>query len=118
MHKGEFYAIVFKDAKDIKCIIEMFKIKSTRHRSKPRMVFLQGREDDAIISARAGQGQKEIYIVPARRRAKGIHVITFDTCANDKVQITPSDEIEPRFRTPCASLHDSMHKSARRWSRN
>ena len=83
----------------------MFQRKSTRHRSKPRTVFLQERKDDAIISARAGQGQKEIYILPARRQAKGIHVNIIATPTNDKVQIAPSDEIEPRFRTPCTSLH-------------
>ena len=42
MHKGEFYAIVPKDAKDIECTIEVFKEKSTRHQSA-KTISLQGR---------------------------------------------------------------------------
>ena len=87
----------------------MFKKKSARYRTKPRTVFFQGREDDATVSAtmatdisKAGQGQKEIYVVPARRRAKSVHaVIQDDTRRTDKVQIIPAKEVKPTFRTPC-----------------
>ena len=46
MHKGEFYAILPKDAKNITCTVEVFKQKSARYRSKPRMVSFQGTKDD------------------------------------------------------------------------
>jgi hypothetical protein len=38
MHKGEFYILLPKDAKDIECIVEVFKRKSARRRSKLRTV--------------------------------------------------------------------------------
>jgi hypothetical protein len=48
MHKGKFYTLLLKDAKDIKCTIEVFKQKSAQLRSKPRTFSLQGRGDDVV----------------------------------------------------------------------
>ena len=48
LHKGEFSTILPKDAKNIKCTVEVFKKKSAKYRTKPRRDSFQGREDDVI----------------------------------------------------------------------
>ena len=63
MHKGVFHAILPKDAKDIRCTIEVFKKKPERHRSKPRTVSFQGREDDVVMMV---VDVVPKYVVPAR----------------------------------------------------
>lgn len=75
MHKGEFYAILPKDAKVVSCTIEVFKKKSARYRLKPRMVSVQGREDDVTPCVLATnpinkdtEGRKERYNMPAPRQ--------------------------------------------------
>jgi hypothetical protein len=117
MHKGEFYTLLPKDAKDIECTVEVFKKKSTRSRSKPRTVSLQGREDDAALSAANDNSVKvAMYVVPARRREREVQPTLVCNAKKDvsqlahvmvgsvPVQITPSDEVEPRFRTPCTYI--------------
>jgi hypothetical protein len=73
MHNGEFYNLLPKDAKDIKCTVEVFKKKSVRCRSKPRTVSFQGRVDDKVPSI-VDVNQMEVlylqvpkYTIPARR---------------------------------------------------
>jgi hypothetical protein len=112
MHKGEFYALLPKDAKDIQCTVEVFKTQSARRRSKPRTVSFEGREDDEAKSTVTNISIKAArYVVPARR-----HIITpasmdrkFDQDtvnisvlnSSAEVQIVPKDEVKPTFRTPC-----------------
>jgi hypothetical protein len=103
-NKGEFYTLLPKDAKDIKCTVEVFKKKSTRRRSKPRTVSLQGREDDEVHSIATDNSIKAArYVVPARR-----HIISRIDKAHPSIsigeipiEIAPADKIEPKFRTPC-----------------
>jgi hypothetical protein len=117
MHKGEFYTLLPKDAKDIKCTIEVFKKKSRRRRSKPRTVSLQGREDDEALSTVIDNSIKAApYVVPARRREREVQAIPICSAKKDAsqfahvmvgsipVQSTPADDVEPRFRTPCTYL--------------
>jgi hypothetical protein len=67
MHKGEFHTFLPKDAKEIKCTIEVFKKKSARRRSKPRTVSLQGREDDVVMSTDTANSMKIArYVVPVK----------------------------------------------------
>jgi hypothetical protein len=104
MHKGEFYAILPKNTKDINCTIEVFKKKSTRQRSKPRMVSFEGRGDDAaqfIVTNVSAKGAK--YVVPARREKEVMNIIgdgnkATSICTGD---IVAPEEIKPTFRTPC-----------------
>jgi hypothetical protein len=104
MHKGEFYTLLPKDAKDIKCTVEVFKKKSARRRSKPRTVSLQGREDDEVHTIATDHSIKAArYVVPARR-----HIISrIDKerpsifIGEISIEIAPADKIEPKFRTPC-----------------
>ena len=67
MHKGEFYAILPKDAQNIKCTVEVFKKKSARPKSKPRTVSFQGREDDVTLPMETNVSLPEKYIMPAKR---------------------------------------------------
>jgi hypothetical protein len=104
MHKGEFYALLPKDAKDINCTVEVFKKKSARCRSKPRTVSFEGREDDAVMCTAIDNSVKATkYVVPARRR-----IISYTdkkqpsiTIEENPIQIAIADEVEPTFRTPC-----------------
>jgi hypothetical protein len=112
MHKGEFCTLFPKDAKDIKCIVEVFKTKSARRRSKPRTVSFEGREDDEAQYTVTNNSSKDArYVVPARRCiiAHADRVRELDQSAVDisilkssaQVQIVPKDEVKPMFRTPC-----------------
>jgi hypothetical protein len=69
MHKGEFYALLPKDAKNIQCTIEVFKKQSARRRPKPRTGSFEGREDDAAQSTVTNNSTKVArYVVPARQQ--------------------------------------------------
>jgi hypothetical protein len=114
MHKGEFYALLPKDAKAIKCTIEVFKKKSAHRRSKPRTVLLQGREDDAVLSTAIYNSVKaERYVVPARHQQFIEHTKKKDRAGYEvqkdtsimtgahAIQIVSPQEVKPTFRTPC-----------------
>jgi hypothetical protein len=112
MQNGEFYNLLPKDAKDIKCTVEVFKKKSARRRSKPRTVSLQGREDDEDLSTTTDNFIKTArYVVPARRRiiAHSDKDVKLVQCAGNtsvligaiSIQIAPKQEVKPTFRTPC-----------------
>jgi hypothetical protein len=104
MHKGEFYALFPKDAKDIKCTVEVFKKKSARYRPKPREVSFQGREDNAALSMDTHNSIKAAkYVVPARRQviSHTNNEQPFVYSGEISIQIAPADEVEPNFRTPC-----------------
>jgi hypothetical protein len=105
MHKGEFYTLLPKDAKDIKCTVEVFKNKSARSRSKPRTVSLQGREDDGVLTTAIDNSVKAArYVVPARRPenvaclSREVQILQIGTM---QIQIVPQQEVKPTFRTPC-----------------
>jgi hypothetical protein len=67
MYRGEFYALIPKDAKDIQCTVGVFRKHSARHRSKPRIVSFEGREDDAAQSTVTNNSVNAArYVVPAR----------------------------------------------------
>jgi hypothetical protein len=109
MHKGEFYTLLPKDAKDIKCTVEVFKTKSARRRLKPRTVSLQGREDDEALSIAINNSVKVTrYVVPARRheyiRHTEVNNIIGDGNEATSIcteEIVAPEEIKPTFRTPC-----------------
>ena len=108
MHKGEFYALLPKSAKDIKCTVEVFKTKSARCRSKPRTVSHQRREDDAAPPTYTSKK----YVVPARRQGRIIGTAA-NTDVNERessscntntsivMQMVPKEKVNPMFRTPC-----------------
>ena len=122
MHKDEFYAIFPKDAKNIKCTVEVFKKKSARYRLKPRMVSFQGRKDDVTPNAAAknivsklNQRNSEKYIVPARRYEKKrqatdvLYSKTHISIEHIPVQLVVVEDIKPRFRTPGRETHLGEH---------
>jgi hypothetical protein len=112
MHKGEFYTLLPKDANDIKCTVEVFKTKSARHRSKPRTVSFEGREDDEAQYIVTNNSSKDArYVVPARRQKYIEHAKVNDITGDgdDATSICTGDivapqEIKPTFRTPCRFL--------------
>jgi hypothetical protein len=114
MHKGEFYALLPKDAKDIQCTIEVFKTQSTRRRSKPRTVSFEGREDDEAKSIVTNNSAKVArYVVPSRRQEyidqaasndSDVKKDTKNMTGTPAVQIVLPQEVKPTFRTPCRYL--------------
>jgi hypothetical protein len=112
MHKGEFYTLLPKDAKDIKCTVEVFKTKSARRRSKPRTVSFEGREDDEAQYTITNNSSKDArYVVPARcqKYIKHAEVNDITSDGDDAISICTEDivvpeEIKPTFRTPCRFL--------------
>jgi hypothetical protein len=122
MHKGEFYTLLPKDAKDIMCTVEVFKKKSARCRSKPRTVSLQGREDDKVLYTSIHNSVEVArYVVPARRKKQanvlhsnnqrtelgssyanyGKEARTIFVADVPMQQLVVPEEIKPTFRTPC-----------------
>ena len=110
MHKGEFYAFLPKDAKNIKCTVEVFKKKSARCRLKPRTVSLQGREDDAASPTNNISSLKK-YVIPAKRKTrKKQPTCVYDEAATSTsiedvpIQLIALEKVKPNFRTPCSYI--------------
>lgn len=81
--------------------------------------------------SKARQGRKEKYIVPALRPKRKKFVVVHDTNQTVRhvskfyhdnrvacifvgeilIQIAPTDEVEPKFRTPCKSLMNSLSRT-------
>jgi hypothetical protein len=115
MHKGEFYTLLPKEGKDIKCTVEVFKKKAARCRPKPRTVSFEGREDDKVAPAvdisqmKVSSLEAPKYTIPARRQQTKTTVpakqLTHTMVGSIPIRITPADEVKPMFRTPCKYMY-------------